>query len=80
LRSIQLKGTVTAVEPVTDEDHARAARFADEFFTAIHETDGTEVALVERMQPYDYVACTIVVDDLYDQTPGPGAGGRLTAP
>ena len=29
------------------------------------------------MVPGDFVACTVVIDELYDQTPGPGAGAAL---
>ena len=29
------------------------------------------------MTPVGYVACTVAVEQLFDQTPGPGAGARL---
>jgi hypothetical protein len=77
LRSVQMKGRVDTVEPATDDDRARAARFADEFFTDIVETDHTPRGLVERMEPSDYVACRVTLDEVYDQTPGPAAGAPL---
>ncbi len=33
--------------------------------------------LTERLRPAAYVACTVEIDEAYDQTPGPGAGARL---
>jgi hypothetical protein len=77
LRSLQLKGRVLAVEPGSAEDAARAGRYCDEFFTDIEETDGFDRAIMELLVPTGYTACTVTVDDLFDQTPGPGAGARL---
>lgn len=74
LRSLQCKGTVIAVTPATDDERLRASRYVDAFATDIVETDGTPRAIVERMVPDGYRACTIAVTDLYDQTPGPTAG------
>jgi hypothetical protein len=77
LRSVQAKGTAVRVEPPTDADLARSARFCDEFFEAVHVTDGTDRALLERLLPADLLAVTVEVDELYDQTPGPRAGAPL---
>jgi hypothetical protein len=77
LHSIQLKGTVRAAEPGTDEDRDRATRYADEFFAAVGQTDGTPVELMMRLKARDVVACSVHIDDLYDQTPGPGAGASM---
>jgi hypothetical protein len=77
LHSIQLKGTVRATEPGTDDDRARAARYADEFFADVGRTDGTPRELMTRLLALDVVACTVHVDELYDQTPGPGAGASM---
>lgn len=80
LYSIQVKGHASALEPATDEDRVRAARFSDEFLTAVVETDGVDRKLLERLVPRDYVACTLTVEELYDQTPGPGAGAPIAPP
>ena len=80
LRSVQLKGRAVSVEPATDDDRARALRYKDAFFTAVIETDGAFHEQIARLEPYDYVACTIAVDDVFNQTPGPGAGARLDEP
>ena len=51
--------------------------YCDAFFGDIVDTDGIDRAVVERMTPLGYVACTVAVEQLFDQTPGPGAGARL---
>jgi hypothetical protein len=77
LWSVQIKGTVSAIEPATDEDRARAARYADDFFGDIGKVDGTPRQLVDRLLARDFVACIVRVVDLFDQTPGPGAGASM---
>jgi hypothetical protein len=77
LRSVQVKGHSLGVTPGTDDDRARAARFADAFFGDIARTDGTDRRVLERIVPADYVACTFTIEELYDQTPGPGAGAVM---
>ena len=77
LHSVQAKGTAIALEAPTAEDLDCSTRFCDDFFDAVWETDGVERARMERLVPADLVACTVAVDELYDQTPGPGAGARL---
>lgn len=77
-RSMQVKGRAVAIEPGTDADRARAARFVEQFFGAVMEVDGALRHQISRLEPVDYVACTVVVDDTFDQTPGPGAGGRVS--
>jgi hypothetical protein len=78
LRSAQLKGRAVGVSPAADADRTRAAEFCNRFFTDIVETDGTDRRLPERLVPLDYVACDVTVEEFYDQTPGPGAGGALS--
>ena len=77
LRSVQLKGRATAVEPATDEDRVRAARHNDAFFADVTATDGTPRALLDRLLPAAYAACVLEVAEVYDQTPGPGAGAPV---
>lgn len=80
LHSMQLKGRALGTEPATDADRARAGRFVDAFFHDITETEGVPRRLLERLLPEDYVACTVVVEELFNQTPGPAAGVRVGAP
>jgi predicted pyridoxine 5'-phosphate oxidase superfamily flavin-nucleotide-binding protein len=77
LRSTQVKGRTVSVHAVTDADRAVFARYHDEFFTALQETDGTPLDLVVRMLPADIAAFVMTVDEVFDQTPGPAAGARL---
>lgn len=77
LRSFQLKGRVVAIDDADAEDRAKVDRYCDDFFTDIEATDGTPRVLTERLRPAAYVACTVEIDEAYDQTPGPGAGSRV---
>jgi hypothetical protein len=80
LRSMQLKGRALGIEETTDADRERWGRYLDAFFTDLRETDGTPRELTDRFAPDDVVACTIEVHELFDQTPGPGAGARIGQP
>ena len=77
LRSFQLKGRSTAITPATDDDLAKVDRYCDEFFTDIANTDGTPRHLTEQLRPAAFVACTVEVEEAFDQTPGPDAGARV---
>jgi hypothetical protein len=77
LRSTQVKGRAISVEAATDADRAVFARHCDEFFTAVHESDGTPLELVVRILPADIAAFVMTVDEVFDQTPGPAAGVRV---
>ena len=78
LSSTQLKGRAISTEVVTLGDQARAERYREDFFADIFETDGTDPSLLARLTPAGHVACTIAVDEVFDQTPGPGAGAALS--
>jgi len=79
LRSVQLKGRIAAVETPAESDPARVARYRDEMFEVVGRTDGVPRHLLERIVPTSFVPCRVVVDDVFDQTPGPGAGAQLPA-
>ena len=78
LRSVQLKGRSTGVDVATAADRARAGEYTEAFFADIEATDGYARPLLERLLPRDYVPCTVLVEELFDQTPGPGAGKPMT--
>jgi hypothetical protein len=78
LRSMQFKGTVVEVEPMTSTDFAKAEQYTDDFFQDITDTDGIPRHLIERVASPDKVACTVVVEEMFDQTPGPRAGASLS--
>jgi hypothetical protein len=75
--AVQLKGRAGVPEPADRADRAAVIRYCDSFFGAVEDVDGTERRLLDRLVPEDFVACTVMVDELYDQTPGPGAGAAL---
>jgi hypothetical protein len=77
LRSRQLKGRVLGIEPATPEDRRTMRGYCDAFFTDIEQTDGYPRPLLERMVPDELVTCAVEVDELFDQTPGPGAGAKV---
>ena len=77
LHSRQLKGRAEAIEAATGGDRARAARYCDAFSADIDATDGHPRELLDQIVPASYVACTVTVEALYDQTPGPGAGAAV---
>ncbi|HSL56291.1 MAG TPA: pyridoxamine 5'-phosphate oxidase family protein [Acidimicrobiales bacterium] len=77
LRSLQLKGRVAAVEPMTDADRDTVGRYTDAMFTDIERTDGAPRLVLERWRALAHVVCEVEVDEWFDQTPGPGAGAPL---
>lgn len=78
-RSLQFKGEVVGVVPLTSEDRAAHDHYVRTFYDAIVEVDGVPRALVERVTPSGFVACRFAVREVYDQTPGPGAGSPVAA-
>jgi hypothetical protein len=78
LQAVQLKGEADEPVPTRDvTDIDRAARHCESFFADISRIDGTPAALLERLRPTDFAACTVTVTEAYEQTPGPAAGSRL---
>ena len=79
LRSCQMKGHLVAFDEVTDDDVAKCADYCDGFFGDIEAADHFPRHLLDRIVPDGLSACTIVVEQIFDQTPGPGAGNLLEA-
>ena len=80
LHSMQMKGRFVRSEPANDRDREKAAQYCESFFTDIERSDGQPRRLLERLVPYEYVAGEFVIEEFYDQTPGPGAGASLAQP
>lgn len=74
LRSIQVKGRVLRIEAATAVDRHWATRYSEALFRDIEHVDGTPPSLVKLLLPREYMACVAVVEECYDQTPGPRAG------
>jgi hypothetical protein len=77
LRSLQLKGRIADVEPMTDDDLAKSEQYTNDFYDDIVSTDHIPRDLLERVRPREFFVCTVVVEELYDQTPGPRAGTSM---
>lgn len=80
LRSVQLKGRVVAMGDPDAGDLVSIERHLDVFTRKIEATDGHPREIVRRFLPRAYVMVELVVDEAYDQTPGPGAGAVLREP
>jgi hypothetical protein len=79
LASAQVKGLVRTIDELTALDVATRERATEAFIRDVHETDRTPREMLERMVPARFVAVTLDVEELYDQTPGPKAGATLPA-
>jgi hypothetical protein len=77
LRSVQVKGRTVALEGATAHDRIRFDRYAGEVVPTLAEIDDMPEEVVVRFLPADVVACTIVIEAVFDQTPGPDAGCQL---
>jgi hypothetical protein len=78
-QSVQLKGRPVVVEIPTAADVELARRQSDTFFDAVHRIDGNPMELLRRMLPHEMVAVEMIVEETFDQTPGPAAGTALPA-
>jgi hypothetical protein len=77
LRSCQVKGYVEGFEEVTAADEIHAAHYCDGYFGDIEAADHFPRRLLERHRPDGLFACRFVVEDVFDQTPGPHAGAPI---
>ena len=77
LRSVQVKGrSLGRAEPPGPEDLACMERYEEIFRSKLRLT-GTPPALVDAGRPRSVFVVSIVLEEAYDQTPGPSAGARL---
>jgi hypothetical protein len=76
-QSVQLKGRPVLVEAPTAADLELARVQSEVFFAAIHRVDGNPIEALRRMLPLEMVAVEMVVEESFDQTPGPSAGSAL---
>ena len=77
-RSVQVKGTLVAVEPATATDHVIYQGYQREFTAALRSAGRTTP--MDEVWPASIITVTIDVDAVFDQTPGPGAGRAMTGP
>jgi hypothetical protein len=76
-QSVQLKGRPVVVEAPTSADIELARVQSETFFEAVHRTDGNPIEALRRLLPHEMVAVEMIVDESFDQTPGPSAGLSL---
>jgi len=77
VRSVQLKGRVVSVEQPTPADIEITERQTQSFFEGVNATDGNPIELLDVMRPCTHLVIEMIVDEQYDQTPGPTAGTAL---
>jgi len=77
--SMQVKGRPVVVEAPTADDMECARVSTDAFFDSVVRFDGDPTELLVRMLPLTYLAVEMIVDEAFDQTPGPKAGSRWTS-
>ena len=73
----QFKGRVVALEAATPADEAHAAQYYEAFCDVVQESDGIDREAVERLVPTRFLACLVSFGEMFDQTPGPGAGAPI---
>ena len=75
--SWQLKGRARAIDAATAGDRIRLDAFCAGCVEILHEHQGTPEAVIRRLIPAEIVAVEMVVEQVFDQTPGPQAGARV---
>jgi hypothetical protein len=77
LVSWQLKGHATVIEPATAADRICFDAFCAGCVQVLHQLERTPEHVIWRIVPAGIVACEMVVEQVFDQTPGPEAGARV---
>lgn len=77
-QSVQLKGGVEALGPATAGEHDTAVELTRRLISRIAQVENLPTAMFDYRIPPAFVTCTIRVDSIFDQTPGPMAGLPLT--
>jgi hypothetical protein len=76
-RSIQIKGACLGTRPASADDRGVQERYRAAYFEQLHAV-GVPRAVARRIAWWPSVAVDVRVTELYEQTPGPGAGRRLS--
>ena len=74
------QGRPVVVEPPTAGDIELARVQTATFFDVVHRTDGNPIEALWRMLPLQMVAVEMIVEETFDQTPGPAAGAVIEGP
>jgi hypothetical protein len=79
LESVQFKGLLMPGGPITADDLEVVEAYCQAYFDAVMEVDDLPRALMERLVPEAFAAFLLEVQDIFDQTPGPAAGGAVSS-
>jgi hypothetical protein len=77
-RTLQLKGQMLSLREGTEEDRTKQERWLTGFVEHLYIV-GLPRSVVRQLKVYPSVAVTMRIDDLFEQSPGPGAGRRFEA-
>jgi hypothetical protein len=75
-RAVQMKGVVVATADLDADDRARMASHLEAFVAETTSIGMSEPAVRRFAAAVECVAATCAIEEVYDQTPGPGAGQR----
>jgi hypothetical protein len=75
-KTMQVKGRMVGVRPLRDDERPDVERAFEAFVRSAEEV-GMPRRVIERVARWPLVELEIAVEELYDQSPGPGAGARL---
>jgi hypothetical protein len=77
-RSLQLKGQVLSLRDGTEEDRAKQERWLTGFVEHLYIV-GLPRSIIRQIKVFPSIAVTMRIDDMFEQSPGPGAGRRFEA-
>lgn len=77
-RSLQVKGQMIEMHESTAEDRSKQERWLIGFVEHLY-IIGLPRSIVRTLQIFPSVAVTMRIEDMFEQTPGPGAGRRYGA-
>jgi len=75
--AVQVKGSVTRVTAPAAEAVERAERHLSAFIATAAEVAPQPELFRRQFAPTEFLSVMISVEEVFDQTPGPGAGRRL---
>jgi hypothetical protein len=78
-RTYQIKGKVRDVRDAAAGDRAVIEKYVDDF-ADILATVGMPRPLTRRLTRWPALAVDLDIDEVFGQTPGPGAGNRMSGP
>lgn len=77
-RTLQLKGRMLSMREGSEEDRAKQERWLAGFVEHLYIV-GLPRSVVRQLKVFPSVAVTMCIEDMFEQSPGPGAGRRFGA-